>query len=99
MLGGLEVDDHLKLGWRLDRQIGRLHAFEDAVDVPRRLAEHTLFLRAAPLWDLILGIRLGINTEAWLGYGACVQTGPVGYRGDAPRGHFAPNVAVTTTVP
>ena len=37
-LGGLEVDDQLKFGGRLDRQIGRLRAFEDAVDVSCRRA-------------------------------------------------------------
>src|SRR5215468_11072256 len=38
-LGGFEIDDHLKLGWRLDRQSGRRRTFEDAVDVHCRLAE------------------------------------------------------------
>jgi hypothetical protein len=38
-LGGLEVDHKLKLAWRLDREISWLGALEDAVDVPRRLAE------------------------------------------------------------
>ena len=32
-LGSLEVDDHLVLGWRLHRQIGRFLALEDAVDI------------------------------------------------------------------
>ena len=32
-LGGLEVDDQLVLGRRLHRQVGRLLALEDAVDV------------------------------------------------------------------
>jgi hypothetical protein len=30
---GLEVKDQLKLGWRLNRQIGRFGALENAVDV------------------------------------------------------------------
>ena len=32
-LGGLEIDDQLVLGRRLYRQVGRLLALEDAVDV------------------------------------------------------------------
>ena len=36
-LGGLEVDDQLVLGRRLHRQVGRLLALEDAVDVAGRL--------------------------------------------------------------
>ena len=32
-LGGLEVDDQFKLDWCLDRKIGRLFPFEDAIDV------------------------------------------------------------------
>ena len=32
-LGGLEVDHQLVLGRRLHRQIGRLRALEDAVDI------------------------------------------------------------------
>jgi hypothetical protein len=36
-LGGLEVDDQLELGWRLNRQLGRLFAFENAIDIRRRL--------------------------------------------------------------
>ena len=32
-LGGLEVDHQLELGRRLHRQVGRLLAFEDAVDI------------------------------------------------------------------
>ena len=35
-LGGLEVDDQLVLGWRLHRQVGRLLALEDAIDVAGR---------------------------------------------------------------
>ena len=35
-LGGLEVDDQLELGRRLHRQVGRLLALEDAVDVAGR---------------------------------------------------------------
>ena len=35
-LGGLEVDDQLVLGRRLHRQVGRLLALEDAVDVAGR---------------------------------------------------------------
>src|SRR6266566_7543051 len=38
-LGGLEVDDQLKLCRRLDREIGRLLALEDAVDVLWHLAK------------------------------------------------------------
>ena len=32
-LGGLEVDDQLVLGRRLHRHVGRLLAFEDAIDI------------------------------------------------------------------
>ena len=38
-LGGLEVDDQLELGRRLHRQVGRLLALEDAIDVAGRLPE------------------------------------------------------------
>ena len=47
-LSGLHIDDQLKLCRRLDREVGRLRAFEDAVDVPRCLVE---------LFDLISTIR------------------------------------------
>ena len=36
-LGGLEVDYNLELGRRLDREVGRLLAFEDAPNVSARL--------------------------------------------------------------
>ena len=35
-LGGLEVDDQFVLGRRLHRQVGRLLALEDAIDVAGR---------------------------------------------------------------
>ena len=38
-LRGLEVDRQLELRGLLDGEVGRLGTFEDAVDVPRRLAE------------------------------------------------------------
>ena len=38
-LGGLEVDDQLVLGRRLHRQVGRLLALEDAIDVAGRAPE------------------------------------------------------------
>jgi hypothetical protein len=38
-LGGLEVDDQLILGRRLYRQVGRLLAPEDAIDIAGRAAE------------------------------------------------------------
>src|SRR5215831_10309250 len=38
-LGGLPIEYDLILGWRLHRQVGRLLAFEDAVDVAGCLAE------------------------------------------------------------
>ena len=37
-LGGREIDHQLVLGWRLHRQVGRLLALEDAVDVAGRAA-------------------------------------------------------------
>ena len=37
-LGGLEVDHQLVLGRRLHRQVGRLLALEDAIDVAGRAA-------------------------------------------------------------
>ena len=36
-LGGLEVDHQLVLGRRLHRQVGRLFALEDTIDVAGRL--------------------------------------------------------------
>jgi hypothetical protein len=42
-LRGLEVDDQLVLGRRLDRKVGRLLALEDAVDVARRTPVKKLF--------------------------------------------------------
>jgi hypothetical protein len=36
-LGGLEVDDELELGRKLDRQICQLFAAQDAVDMARRV--------------------------------------------------------------
>src|SRR6266852_115385 len=42
-LGGLEVDDQLKLGWRLHRQIARLFAAQDAISIACR-ASHLLNL-------------------------------------------------------
>src|SRR5258705_7678368 len=36
-LGGLEIDHQLVLHWRLHREVGRLLALEDAVDVAGRL--------------------------------------------------------------
>jgi len=38
-LGGLEIDDQLKLCWRLHGEIGRLLTPEDAVDIPCRQAK------------------------------------------------------------
>ena len=38
-LRGLEIDDQLVLGRRLHRQVGRLLALEDAIDVAGRAAE------------------------------------------------------------
>ena len=37
-LGGLEIDDQLKLCRHLHRKVGRLLALKDAVDIPCRLA-------------------------------------------------------------
>ena len=37
-LGGLEVDNQFVLGRRLHRQVGRLFAFEDAIDIACRAA-------------------------------------------------------------
>jgi hypothetical protein len=34
-LRGLEVNRQRVLCWRLNRQVGRLFAFEDAIDIPR----------------------------------------------------------------
>jgi hypothetical protein len=38
-LGSLEVDDEFELNWRLHREVGRLFALENAVDVSCRLAK------------------------------------------------------------
>ena len=48
-LGGLEVDDQLELGRLLNRQIARLDAFEDAIDVARRASE--LVGKISPIGD------------------------------------------------
>jgi hypothetical protein len=37
--GGLEVDDEFELSWLHDRQVGRLRALEDAIDVAGRASE------------------------------------------------------------
>ena len=37
-LGGLEIDHHFVLGQRLHRQVGRLLALEDAIDIAGRAA-------------------------------------------------------------
>jgi hypothetical protein len=52
-LGGLEVDEQLELGWRLNRQLGRPFAFENAIDIRRRLPidvdlVNPMWRRAAP---------------------------------------------------
>ena len=44
-LGGLEVDDQLELGGKGDRQVGRLGALEDLVDVNRALAGQIEIIR------------------------------------------------------
>jgi hypothetical protein len=38
-LGGLELDDQLEFGGVLHRQVHRLAALEDAVDIRRRLID------------------------------------------------------------
>src|SRR5262245_45489088 len=48
-LRGLEVDDQLELGRRLDRQVGRFLSLEDAVDVSGRTPE--LIDRISPIGD------------------------------------------------
>ena len=35
-LSGLEVDDQLELGWRLDRKLARLRTHQDAIGIGRR---------------------------------------------------------------
>ena len=45
-LGGLEVDDQLELGRRLNRQVGRLLALEDPIDVCCRSAPVTRYDRS-----------------------------------------------------
>ena len=48
-LGGLEIDDQFKLCRRLDREVGRLLALEDAVDVLWHLAK--LFDKISTIGD------------------------------------------------
>src|SRR5262249_30590830 len=43
--GSLEVDDQLETGRRLDRKIGRLLAFEDAIDIPSRASVRVEIVR------------------------------------------------------
>jgi len=44
-LGGLQVDHQFELGRRLDRQVGRLLAAQNAVDIGRRAAERIDIVR------------------------------------------------------
>src|SRR4051794_11965059 len=48
-LRGLEIDRQLVLGWRLHRQIGRLLALEDTIDVTSR--EPELIDKISPIGD------------------------------------------------
>ena len=52
-LGGLEIDHQLVLGRRLHRQVGRLLAFEDAIDVACRAA--VLVDEIGPIGDQAAG--------------------------------------------
>ena len=52
-LGGLEVDDQLVLGRRLHRQVGRLLALEDAIDVAGRAS--VLVDEIGPIGDQAAG--------------------------------------------
>ena len=52
-LGGLEVERQFVLGWRLHRQVGRLLALEDAVDVAGRAPELVENIR--PIGDQAAG--------------------------------------------
>src|SRR5258708_26390754 len=45
-LGGLEVDRQFVLGRRLHRQVGRLFALEDAIDIAGRLSELVDIIRS-----------------------------------------------------
>src|SRR5260370_982275 len=45
-LGGLEVDDQLELGGLLDRQVGRLGALENLIDVNRRALPGAIDVRS-----------------------------------------------------
>jgi len=38
LAGQRKVDGQIELGWPLDRQVARLGAFQNPVDIPRRLA-------------------------------------------------------------
>src|SRR5262249_60992426 len=51
---GLQVDNKLVLGRRLHRQIGRLFAFEDAIDVAGRAPE--LIDKIRPIGDQAAGV-------------------------------------------
>ena len=44
-IGGFHIDDQLETSWLLDRQIGRLGAFEDFVDVHGSLAKKVRIYR------------------------------------------------------
>ena len=54
-LGGLEVDDQLVLGRRLHRQVGRLLALEDAIDVAGRAP--VLIGQIGPIGDQAADLR------------------------------------------
>ena len=60
-LGGLKVDDELELGRGLHRQVGRLLALEDAIDVARGLP--VLDRTVRPVRDQAAGAQ---NRSSWI---------------------------------
>jgi hypothetical protein len=51
-LGGRDVDHQLIFDWRLHRQVGRLLAFEDTVDIAGRPLNYISADRIASNWSL-----------------------------------------------
>jgi hypothetical protein len=72
--GGLEVDDQLKPGRRFHWKFGRLRAFENAVDVRRRLAK--LFGEITPIGDQATSFRIkAIVIDRWDAVAGCQRNG------------------------
>jgi hypothetical protein len=74
-LGGLEIDDQLKLGRHLHGEIGRLLALKDAIDISCRQAK--LFAANVTIRDQAARFRprgvLAFGRRAVMGAAGCCQ--------------------------